>query len=356
MSYQPTRIELTESEKAKLIGWAHSQTTEQRLVLRARVVLASADGLGTREIARRLGVRPATVSKWRTRFAALRISGLMDKPGRGRRRRYDRTTEKRILAQIDKKPPSGYATWTGSLVAQALGDVSADHVWAVLRKHGIQLQRRRSWCISTDPEFAPKAADVVALYMDPPENAVVISVDEKPHIQALERAQGYLRLPNGRALTGFSHEYKRHGTTTLFAALEVTTGLVQAGHYQRRRRVDFLDFMNRVVAAHPGRDLHVILDNLSTHKPKDDRWLARHPNVHFHFTPTHASWLNQVEVWFSILSRRALQGQSFTSPRQVRLAIDRFIEAYNQTAHPFEWTKAAVHQTTPKKRYADLCK
>lgn len=130
--------------------------------------------------------------------------------------------------------------------------------------------------------------------------------------------------------------------------MEVTTGLVQAGHYQRRRRVDFLDFMNRVIAADPGQELHVILDHPSTHKPKDDRWLARHPNVHFHVTPTHASWLDQVGVWFSILSRRALQGQSFTSPRPVPLAIDRFIEAYNQTAHPFEWTKAAVHQMTPR--------
>ena len=166
--------------------------------------------------------------------------------------------------------------------------------------------------------FAQKAADVVALYLQPPENAVVLSVDEKPHIQALERAQGWLKLPNSKALTGFNHEYKRHGTTTLFAALEITTGLVKAGHYRRRRRVEFLHFMNRIVAQHPGWEMHVILDNLNTHKPKHDRWLARHKNVHFHFTPTHASWLNQVEVWFSILSRHALAGASFTSPPGTR--------------------------------------
>jgi hypothetical protein len=176
-------------------------------------------------------------------------------------------------------------------------------VWRVLREHEISLERRRSWCISTDPAFAQKAAVIVALYLQPPENAVVLSVDEKPHIQALERAQGWLKLPNGKALTGFNHEYKRHGTTTLFAALDVVTGLVKAGHYRRRRRVEFLHFMNRVVVDHLGREIHVILDNLNTHKPKHDCWLARHKNIHFHFTPTHASWLIG-----HLVERRALVG------------------------------------------------
>src|SRR5882672_4488633 len=176
----------------------------------------------------------------------------------------------------------------------------------------------------------------------------------KPHIQALERAQGWLKLPNGKALTGFNHESKRHGTTTLFAALDVVTGLVKAGHYRRRRRVEFLHFMNRVVVDHPGREIHVILDNLNTHKPKHDRWLGRHKNIHFHFTPTHASWLNQVEVWFSILSSHALAGASFTSPREVRDQIDAFITAYNQDAHPFEWTKQVVFSKHPRSSYANL--
>ena len=223
----------------------------------------------------------------------------------------------------------------------------------MLRRHDISLERRRSWCISTDPQFAQKAADIVGLYLDPPDSAVVLSVDEKPHIQALERAQGWLKLPNGKALTGFNHKYKRHGTTTLFAALEVATGLIKAGHYQRRRRVEFLDFMNRVVAE-PGRQIHVILDNLNTHKPKCDRWLARHKNVQFHFTPTHASWLNQIEVWFGILSQPALAHSSFTSPKQVRERIDAFVQAYNQKAHPFEWTKQVVYSKHPRTKYADL--
>jgi transposase len=165
----------------------------------------------------------------------------------------------------------------------------------------------------------------------------------------------YLKLPNGQAVTGFSHEYKRHGTTTLFAALEVLTGQVRGGHAQRRRRRDFLAFLNEVVALYPGKELHVVLDNLNIHKPKHDRWRARHPNVHFHFTPTHASWLNQIECWFSILSRRALRGASFTSPQEVREAIDRFIAAYNPQAVPFEWTKCEIRNVHPKRYYATLC-
>ena len=206
------------------------------------------------------------------------------------------------------------------------------------------------------PSSPPKAADIVALYLDPPDSAVVLAVDEKPGIQALERAQGYLELANGSALRGFSHDYKRHGTTTLFAALDIITGEVKAGHYKRRRRTEFLDFMNRIVADYPDQEIHVILDNLSTHKPKRDQWLARHKNVHFHFTPTHASWLNQVECWFSILTRRALRGASFTSPREVCDAIDRFIEAYNVKATPFEWRKAKVPSGHPQKNIRGFTK
>lgn len=355
MSRVATPIELTEEERQELESWVRKGTMEQRMVQRARIVLESAAGRTTKEVAQGLRLRPATVSKWRTRFSHSGLAGLADAPRPGKTAKYDRTTERRILAQLDAPPPAGHTTWTGRLLAQALGDVSPHHVWRVLRRHGLHLQRRRSWCVSTDPQFAQKAADIVGLYLDPPENAIVIGVDEKPAIQALERAQGWLRLPNGQALRGFSHEYKRHGTTTLFAALEVATGLVRVGHYPRRRRREFLDFMNRLVAHYPDRELHVILDNLNIHKPKHDPWLARHPNVHFHYTPTHASWLNQVECWFSILWRQALRGLSATSPRDVRKAIDAFIEAYSKDAHPFEWTKHVVHPGQLKHRYADLC-
>jgi hypothetical protein len=191
-------------------------------------------------------------------------------------------------------------------VAAALGDVDVQYVWRFLRAQKIDLAGRKSWCESNDPEFAAKAADVVGLYMAPPENAIVICVDEKPSIQALERAQGYLKMPNGRALGGHSHDYKRNGTSTLFAAFEVATGKVTAAHKKRRRRIEFLDFMNDIVAAWPDTAIHVVLDNLNTHKPRNDRWLKRHPNVTFHFTPTRASWLNQVEIWFSILQAKSL--------------------------------------------------
>jgi transposase len=326
------------------------------LVDRARIILLSNEGLTVEKIASQLHTRPARISKWRQRFVKDRLAALSDAPRSGKPHKYDNDVERRMLGLLDTPAPKGYAQWNGALLARALGDVSDDHVWRILRKRGIQLQRRRSWCITTDPEFGPKAADVVGLYLDPPENAAVICVDEKPHIQALQRAQGYLRLPDGKALNGFSHCYKRHGTTTLFAALDVATGQVQTGHYSRRRRREFLDFMNEVVAENPEREVHVILDNLNTHRPKRDRWLQQHPKVHLHFTPTYSSWLNQVECWFSILSRAALRGASFTSARQLRGAIDAFVTSYNAQATPFEWTKAVVHPTAPKRLYSDLCK
>jgi transposase len=289
------------------------------------------------------------------RFAQDRLAGLADAPRSGKPKTYGARADRRILAVLDRSPPAGCARWTAPLIAQTLGDVSEHHVWRFLRAQGIDLAGRKSWCLSTDPEFAAKAADIVGLYLNPPDNAVVLAVDEKPAIQALERAQGYLKLPNGRALTGFAHEYKRRGTTTLFAALEVATGQIRAKHTKRRRRIEFLEFMNDVIADHPDQEIHVVLDNLRTHKPTRDRWLARHKNVRFHFTPTHASWLNQVEIWFSILARSTLRGASFTSVRQLRAAIDAFIQAYNPTATPFQWRKAKVHPKGLAQRITDIC-
>jgi len=354
MSRHAASLNLTDTEINTLEHWIGAGTTEQRLVERARIILLAHQGQTTQQIARALHTRLARVSKWRQRFLHLRLDGLQDRPRPGKPPRYAPSTARRILAQLDQPPPPGQATWTGGALARVLG-ISDDQVWRVLRNYGISLQRRRSWCISTDPEFAAKAADVIGLYLNPPENALVLAVDEKPSIQALERAQGWIRLPNGRALTGFSHCYTRHGTTTLFAALNVLTGEVKTGHYGRRRRREFLQFMNEVVALHPEREIHVVLDNLNTHKPKEDRWLKKHPRVHFHFTPTYSSWLNQVECWFSILSRKALRGASFTSPAQVREAIDTFVAAHNRQAAPFEWKKATVHPSGPKRLYADLC-
>ena len=208
------RIVLTDDERETLTAWSRSTAGEHRMVERSRIILLAAEGLPAREIARRLKTRLARVSKWRRRFWQDRLSGLEDAARPGKPKTYDEKTEKRVLTLLDADPPEGYSQWNGRWVAEKLGDVNDDQVWRVLRKHKIQLQRRRSWCISTDPEFGPKAADVVGLYLSPPEDAVVLCVDEKPHIQVLERAQGWLRLPNGKALNGFSHCYKRHGTST----------------------------------------------------------------------------------------------------------------------------------------------
>lgn len=349
-------IRLNEEEVKTLTDWSRRGKSEHRLVERAKIILLAHEGKTNQQIAERLRTRTARISKWRQRFGKHRMAGLSDAVRPGKPSKYDEATEKRVLALLDEPPPKGYSQWNGSGLAERLGDVSKDQVWRILRRHDICLQRRRSWCISTDPEFGPKAADVVGLYLNPPQAALVLSVDEKPSIQALERAQGYLRLPDGKAVNGFSHGYKRHGTTTLFAALDIITGMVKTGHYPRRRRREFLDFMNEIVADNPGREIHIVLDNLNTHKPKDDRWLKRHSNVHFHFTPTYSSWLNQVECWFSILSRQALQGASFTSPQQLRQAIDDFVAVYNPKAAPFEWKKAVVFSSAPKRKYSDLCK
>jgi transposase len=357
MSRKAPVIELTPEERAALESWARSGKTEQRAVFRGKIILAADEGRENQDIAKDLKTTVSTVGKWRKRFVESRINGLSDSVRPGITPIYDDSVlEKRILETLDTPAPKGYATWTGPVLAEALGDVSADKVWRILRRLNISLSRRHSWCISTDPEFVPKAAAIVGLYINPPENAVVLSVDEKPAIQALERAQGWLRLPDGKTLRGFNFEYKRHGTTNLFAALEVATGMVKTGHYKNRKRREFLDFMNETVASYSNKEVYVVLDNLSTHKPKHDSWLQKHKNVHFFYTPTHASWLNQVEVWFSILWRKALRGASFTSPFQVRKAINDFTEVHNETAAPFEWKATQVFSSPLKVNYRDLCK
>jgi transposase len=332
-----------------LEGRCRAPSTPQRDVKRARIVLLASEGRSTRSIAAEVGVEPRIVSNWRRRFADHGLGGLEDRSRASKKPIYGAATNKRILALLDKPPPQGYGRWTGPLLAKALEDVDVQYVWRFLREHRIDLAARKSWCESNDPEFAAKAADVVGLYIDPPAKAIVLCVDEKPSIQALERAQGYLKLPNGRALTGQSHDYKRHGTTTLFAALDVATGKIMAAHSRQRRRLEFLAFMNSVVAQYPDRELHVVLDNLNTHK-KNERWLKRHPNVHFHFTPTRSSWLNQVETWFSILQGQSLNGASFITVEQLQQHIDAFIAAYNATAVPFAWTKKKVYQRPFKNR------
>jgi transposase len=350
---EATPIRLTGEERAELLVLARSQKAQHRKRQRARIILMAGDGSATREIARAVGCTIGTASKWRVRFANSRMAGLNDAGKRGAEPKYGAGDDGRILALLDQKPPAGFSNWSGPLLSRALGNIHVQYVWRFLRAQKIDLSGRKSWCVSNDPAFGAKAAEIVGLYMAPPDNAIVFSVDEKPSIQALERAQGYLKLPDGRAMTGQAHDYKRHGTTTLFAALDLATGKVVGKHYRRRRRIEFLNFMNHVVAAHPGREIHVVLDNLSTHKPKRDMWLKRHKNVRFHYTPTHASWLNQIEIWFSILSGKSLDGASFSSVPELIAHINAFIESYNETAKPFVWSKSEVHQKRLKPCFAD---
>jgi transposase len=342
-------VRLRPEDRAVLEARVRAPTSEQREVVRARIVLLAGEGRSTRSIAATVGVMPFTVSTWRGRYAREGLAGLSDRPRPGPTPKYDAETGRRILAVLDRPAPAGFARWTGPLIAAELGDVHEQQVWRFLRQQRLDLDGRKSWCESDDPDFVAKAADVVGLYMDPPDKAIVICVDEKPSIQALERAQGYLKLPNGRALSGHSHDYKRHGTTTLFAALDLATGKVTAAHKKRRRRVEFLAFMDDVVALYPDQQIHAVLDNLNTHK-RNEAWLEVHPNVHFHFTPTSASWLNQVEIWFSILAGQSLRGASFTAVAQLRQHIDAFIEAYNANSSPFVWTKKRVSQQRFKGR------
>jgi len=341
-------------DRRELARLAGSRTESRLLVERAQIILGCLAGKRVKEVARACHTRPNTVIKWRQRFAQQGLAGLRDAPRPGAKRVYGEDFRKRVLALLEQPPPPGQACWDGPAVAATLqGSVHA--VWRVLRQQGICLQRQRSWCVSTDKEFAAKAADIVGLYLDPPEKAIVLSVDEKPSIQALERKTGYVETDNGKIVRAYKSTYKRHGTLNLFAALRVATGEVKTAFTQRKRREEFLQFMDQIVEETlPEQELHVILDNYCTHK-KCDAWLAQHPNVHFHFTPTSASWLNQVEIWFGILSRKALRGLSAKSTTELRQAIEAFIAAYGKHAKPFKWRKREVQGSQLRNTIVNLC-
>jgi transposase len=341
-------------DRQELERLAGSRTESKQMVERAQIILGCLDGKRVKEVAALCHTRPNTVIKWRQRFAHQGLPGLRDAPRPGAKPVYGADFRNRVLALLEQPPPAGQACWDGPAVAAALrGSVHA--VWRVLRHEGICLQRQRSWCVSTDKEFAAKAADIVGLYLHPPEKALVISVDEKPSIQALERKTGYVETDNGQIVRGLKSTYKRHGTLNLFAALAVATGQVKTAITQQKRREEFLQFMDEVVAETPAdQELHVILDNYCTHK-KCDAWLAQHANVHFHFTPTSASWLNQVEIWFGILSRKALRGLSTRSTAELRQAIEAFIKAYSERAKPFKWRKREVKGSQLRNTIVNLC-
>jgi transposase len=325
-----------------LVALTKSRTVESRAVERARIILASLEGKEMQQVARELQVSVLTVSKWRRRFSLFGLRGLRDQCRSGKPVRYDTAFRNRVLAALEEAPPPGMSHWDGPAVAEKL-DASVHAVWRILRREGIYLQRRRSWCVSTDKEFAPKAADVVGLYLNPPLNALVLSVDEKPSLQAIERTSGYVETDSGKVVRGLKSTYKRHGTLNLFAALEVGTGQVKTKFTEHKKREDFRSFLNDVLADQPqDKEIHVVLDNYSPHKRNDD-WLAKFEGrVQFHFTPTSASWLNQIEIVFSLLQRKTLNGGSFKSKDQLREAIEAFFRRHNERAKPFRWRKREV--------------
>lgn len=334
---------------------SRSRKEEARMVERARIVLACLDGKEIQQVARETGASIPTVSKWRKRFGQTGIAGLRDHPRSGKPLTYDAGFRDRVLALLEQTPPPGLARWDGREVARELG-ASVHAVWRLLRREGIYLQRLRTWCVSTDPEFAPKAAEVIGLYLNPPLNALVLSVDEKPSIQALQRPSGYVETDSGAVVRAMKSTYKRHGTLNLFAALEIATGQVYAKTTEQKKREDFRQFLDGVVAELPSdKEIHVILDNYCTHKRNDD-WLAKYEGrVHFHFTPTSASWLNQIEIWFGLLTRKALRGGSFSSKDQLRAAIAAFVAKTNENPKPFHWRKREVKGTQLRNTIVNLC-
>jgi transposase len=348
-------LECSAEDKASLIAISMSRTEEARMVERARIILARLDNKEIQQVAREVRVSIPTVTKWCKRFSLWGVRGLLDKLRSGKPVKYDAAFRNRVLALLEQPPPQGMSRWDGPAVAEGLGS-SVYAVWRVLRREGIHLQRHRSWCVSTDKEFAVKAADVVGLYLNPPLNAVVLSMDEKPSMQAIERPSGYIETDSGAVVRGLKSTYKRHGTLNLFAALEVATGQVKAKITELKKRADFQSFLEGVLAEQPtDKEIHVILDNYSTHKKNDD-WLAKFEGrVHFHFTPTSASWLNQIEIVFSLLQRKTLTGASFKSKDQLRDAIEAFIRRHNERAKPFRWRKRDVKGSQLRNTVVNLC-
>ena len=339
---------ISDQDRVTLESWTRSSTISAGQRERAEIVLAVAGGTGVSSTARSLGVSRPTVIKWRDRFVADGLAGLGDLPRSGRPKMID---DAQIIAATLEAPPASLAVthWSTRLLGKHLGiaDATVARAW---RAYRVQPWRAGTFKFSTDPELAAKVRDVVGLYLDPPRNAIVLCVDEKSQIQALNRTQPILPVRPGLPERA-THDYKRNGTTSLFAALEVATGTVTDRCYDRHGKAEFLDFLKLVAKTYPRRRLHVVLDNYHTHKHDDiNQWLAKHPRITLHFTPTSGSWLNLVEVFFSIITRQAIRRGSFDNVKQLVAAIRAFIDAYNDRCRPFAWTKTADEIIPPATR------
>jgi transposase len=340
MSSAAPPLSVTAEQREVLETWSRSRVLPQRQVQRARIILLAAEGRANELIAKEVGCSKPSVLKWRDRFAVAGVDGLEEAGGRGRKPTLGRGFVEKVMATTLGRPPKGTTHWTTRSLADRLG-VSHMTVHRVWRDHRLQPHRIESFKFSTDPQLVEKVSDVVGLYLDPPEKAVVLSVDEKSQIQALDRTQPLLPMRPGQPERR-THDFVRHGTTTLFAALDVASGEVTGKCYRQHRHEEFLAFLNLLDRTYPKLELHLILDNYRTHKHPDVvAWLAQHRRFHFHFTPTSASWMNQVEIWFSILSRRAIERGVFRSVAALRDAITRFLDAWNNKKRPFVWVKSA---------------
>ncbi len=333
-------LAVKESDLEVLRALVRARTTEQRLVQRARIVLHAAQGTPNRTIAAAVGVAPMTVLLWRTKYARDGLAGLADEPRPGRPPTYSREDRDRVIAMTLEPPSDGTTHWSAQRLGKRLG-MSETTVWRIWQSVGLKPHRTETFKFSTDPELEAKIRDVVGLYLAPPERAIVLSVDEKTQIQALDRTAPMLPLKPGQ-VERHTHDYKRNGTTSLFAAIDVATGHVTNTTRERHTGEDFLGFLRLIARTYPTGELHVILDNVSTHKTPDVRaWLERHPRITFHFTPTSASWMNQIETWFGILSRQAIRRGSFGSVKELIAKIDLFTDNWNAGATPFAWVKTA---------------
>jgi transposase len=351
----PSAVEivLTDHERGVLESWTARRKTAQAVALRARIVLAAAGQLTNGEIADLEGISRSTVTKWRNRFAERRLEGLVDEPRPGRPRTItDEQVEAVIITTLESKPPDA-THWSTRSMARQTG-VSADAVMRIWHAYGLQPHRQETWKLSKDPQFIEKVHDICGLYLNPPERAVVLAVDEKSQIQALDRTAPTLPMLPGTPERA-THDYERNGTTSLYAALNVQSGEVIGSLHQRHRAKEFLKFLKTIDGTVPAHlDVHVVLDNASSHKtPAVNRWLHQHPRFHLHFTPTSSSWINLVERWFSELTTKLLRRGAHKSVRQLNAEIRHWIDSWNENPRPYVWTKTADQILDSIRRYCE---
>jgi putative transposase len=334
-------VAISSEERKQLMALSTSRSLPAGLVTRVRIALMAADGLSNNAIGEKLRISVWTVSKWRARYLALGLAGLHDelRPGRPRTISDDRVAT--LVRKTLQTRPKRATQWSVRSMAGE-SDLSAATVYRIWRAFGLQPHRQRHFKLSNDPFFVEKVREIVGLYLNPPDHALVLCVDEKSQIQALDRTQPLLPMGLGYA-EGVTHDYVRHGTTTLFAALDIATGAVMGQCKARHRHREYLQFLHHIDANVPADlDVHLVVDNYATHKhPAVKRWLAMHPRYHVHYTPTYSSWLNQVEIWFNLITQRAIRRGTFRSVKELVQKIDQFVENYNVRARPFAWVATA---------------